>query len=359
MESTSPMHSTSFLAYVEERRRLKVERFSDEHWWVNHQPLFFSRGYLLRRRYHVDWVPSWDSSEDIQSDIWAEDGYHGHPPHVLDATRISDGAKVVFKRVLTSKPELGIHRYLNPPSLQAHPHNRTVPLLDIIPIPDDDDVVILVVPLLRIFDSPIFRHFREVVECLRQFLQGLVWMHANTIAHGDACHRNLMMDASRVVPDGTHFFKRRRQKDNILLPFRWRDRCSVAPVNYYFIDFGLSGYYPGGQESAVKTGTYGQDASVPEFAVKQVHNPFKVDVYQLGNAFIHALAPFPLQKDYLAPLLDSMTMDDPRQRPSAAEALRHFEILSAGVPVEKLEATMEYDPDTSSESDLEHEIVTG
>ncbi|KAF7310387.1 Protein kinase domain-containing protein [Mycena chlorophos] len=334
-------------------------RDEGELWWVAHQPLFSSRGYKLRPRYHADWIPSWILPGGPPSQHAAEDGFHGWNNDILDATRMSDGTKVVFKRLLTTEFELVLVRHLNSPHLLSHPYNRTVPLLDVIPIPDDDNLVIIVMPRLRLFCTPIFRHFREVTECMRQFLQGLVFMHSCNIAHGDACRHNLMMDGSRVVPGGSHFYAHWAHPNNLRVRFRWRDRCSVTPVNYYFIDFGLSEYYPDGQDSAVGIGSYGQDGSVPEFHLDEPHNPFKIDVYQLGNAFLRVLAPFPAHEEYLAPLLESMTTADPNVRPTAAEALKQFEKISAGIPDAALETIMEYQPDSDSDAeDLNHEITS-
>ncbi|KAF7310386.1 Protein kinase domain-containing protein [Mycena chlorophos] len=355
-EDSSSMPGSTFDISVEREQ----SRSHREEWWVTHQPLLCSRGYRLRPRYHADWVPSWTLPGSTLAAFAAEDGFHGFKDDVLDAIRVSDGLKVVFKRVHTHKAELDLIRYLNSPDLLDNPYNRTSRLLDIIPIPDDDTFVLIVMPCLRLFWTPIFRHLREVIECMRQFLQGLVFMHECNIAHGDACRRNLMMDATRIVPGGSHFHASWAHPDNTTVHFRWRDRCSVAPVDYYFIDFGLSEYYPDGQDSAVVTGSYGQDSTVPEFQSDEPHNPFKVDVYQLGNALTRTLAPFSAHIQRLAPLLESMTMPDPTARPTAAEALKRFEIIAAGIPDTELGGVMKYeaDSDSDAEEDLANEILS-
>lgn len=55
--------------------------------------------------------------------------------------------------------------------MRADPRNRAMPLLDVILLPDDDEFTLVVMPLLREFDTPPFARRAEVIEALRQFLQ--------------------------------------------------------------------------------------------------------------------------------------------------------------------------------------------
>nr|GAT48593.1 predicted protein [Mycena chlorophos] len=287
-------------------------RGKGELWWVAHQPLFSSRGYELRSRYHADWIPSWILPGGPVSQHAAEDGFHGWNNDILDATRMSDGTKVVFKRLLTTEFELVL----------------AVLHANISPFSRSNGVYAPISP------GPCLHAFLQYRPRARSdFERGCL----ADIGLRDACRHNLMMDASRVVPGGSHFYAHWAHPNNLRVRFRWRDRCSVAPVNYYFIDFGLSEYYPDGQDSAVVIGSYGQD----------------------GNAFVRVLAPFPAHEEYLAPLLESMTTADPNVRPTAAEALKHFEKISAGIPDAALETIMEYQPDSDSDAeDLNHEIAS-
>ncbi|KAF7306329.1 Protein kinase domain-containing protein [Mycena indigotica] len=338
-------------------------RRESEHWWIDHQPFLQSRGYQLRRRYHADWTPSWRLPGAALPMYDCEDSRHGLNRLVLDAIRIEDGSKVVLKRVDTRHVELPIIQYLNSPDRRHHADNRAAPLLDTIPIPDDDNTVLIVMPFLRLFNSPIFRHLREVIDALGQFLQGLVFMHYHSIAHRDVCRLNLMMDASKVVPGGNNFNIPRAEENDLSLHYSWKDRCSVEPVAYYLIDFGLSRYFPEGVEAAASFGRYGQDRTVPEFKWEVPHNPFKVDIYQLGNTFLNVLARFPENRGHLLPLLRSMTADDPNARPTALEALMELEALSVHIPGDELTIPMVYEADgddssCSEEEDLDHEITS-
>lgn len=120
---------------------------------------------------------------------------------VLDAIRVSDGAKVVMKRMPSDSNELWVACRLSSAEMLANPRNRTVPLLDIIHLPHDPDNILLVMPYLRLFHTPPFHCRGEFIEATRQLLQvrnlsatdqkythrdsqGLEFMHEHNISHG-------------------------------------------------------------------------------------------------------------------------------------------------------------------------------
>lgn len=121
-------------------------------------------------------------------------------PRVLDAVRTKDNTKVVLRITRSDTDELSLAKRLCDPTLLQNPRNHTVPILDIIPIPDDDEKrVFIVMPMLRNFYSLPFHCRSEFVEALRQLLeagisdltsvpsltfgQGLEFMHSLNIAH--------------------------------------------------------------------------------------------------------------------------------------------------------------------------------
>jgi hypothetical protein len=93
-----------------------------------------------------------------------------------------------------------------------------------------------------------------------------------------------MMDPSKVIPKGFHFAFWRSHDGVVTKRFEWRERWSVRPVQYYFIDFGLSRRYPAGPVRDL--GIFGQDRTVPEQSLTIPYDPFKSDIYQLGNVII-------------------------------------------------------------------------
>jgi len=54
-------------------------------------------------------------------------------------------------------------------------------------------------------------------------------------------------------------------------------------VKYYYVDFGLSTHFPPDAESRVVVGVAGRDQEVPELSEDVPYDPFKVDVFIIGN----------------------------------------------------------------------------
>jgi hypothetical protein len=161
----------------------------------------------------------------------------------------------------------------------------------------------------------------------------------------DACKLNLMMDASRVVPKGSHFI-RDFGHDGVNCNLTWRHRCTVASVQYFYIDFGLSMWHPHGHESAKALGIVGQVKDIPELSDTIPYNPFKFDICQLGRTVlkvikvsdsttimsfnIHTLTTN--QQEYpdlhvFIPFAEHMAHPNTNDRPSATEALAEFEAI--------------------------------
>jgi len=67
--------------------------------------------------------------------------------------------------------EVEIGQYLSSELLRADPANHCVPIYEVIPIPEEEQRVIIVMPLLRDYASPPFSTFGEVVECFRQLFE--------------------------------------------------------------------------------------------------------------------------------------------------------------------------------------------
>lgn len=92
--------------------------------------------------------------------------------HIIDATRLSDGRYVTLKRIKKSVHpyEIDIGLYFSSGSLASHPENHCIPFYDILSL-DDNETVIIVMPLLRSYADPPFDTFGEVVECFRQLFE--------------------------------------------------------------------------------------------------------------------------------------------------------------------------------------------
>jgi len=99
----------------------------------------------------------------------------------LDATRIADGKFVVLKSTKKSKHpfEAEIGSFFSTPPLATNPANHCVPIYEVLQVPDDEDRVLLAMPLLRQYDNPRFDTFGEVLDFFRQIFEVL---HSITIS---------------------------------------------------------------------------------------------------------------------------------------------------------------------------------
>ena len=159
-----------------------------EQWWVDHRAWLENRGYLLRSRFTPGWQPSWhdpkvnvDDAEDrfpadvcftIRLCIHRPKTHLLEKPNVLDAIKLPHGEPVMLKRVnkLHSK-EFEVITTLSSPPLAKDSRNHCVPVYDVFGVPDDGNLRILVLPLLRKYNDPPFDTVGEAVDCLRQVLE--------------------------------------------------------------------------------------------------------------------------------------------------------------------------------------------
>ncbi|KIJ27330.1 hypothetical protein M422DRAFT_784939 [Sphaerobolus stellatus SS14] len=306
----------------------------DEEFWRDHQEFLEQRGYLLRPRYCLDWIRSWKGTGIYPGNF--EDSLYNPRAHIIDAIRIADNSKVILKLVKTTREEIPIARYLSSPSLRSDNRNRAVHILDFIPLPKTDEKAFLVMPLHRHFNNPPFSFVSEILEALRQLLQGLEFMHEHNIAHRDACWYNIVMDSSGLIPEGFNYASPWRHDNLIPILFHGRNRKAVAPVQYYFIDFGLSMKFDDIDHRAYVKGRVGQNKTVPEFLKDIPYDPFKLDIYQFG-AVITRLIAWYFDLEFLQPLALSMMQQDFEQRPTPSEALKHFEAIVSSLRPEKLD----------------------
>ncbi|KAJ6463457.1 kinase-like domain-containing protein [Mycena sanguinolenta] len=290
-----------------------------ERFWVTMQPFLLAQGYQLRPRYHPDWTPSWNGGTVFFQRYDYEDSAANR---ALDATRVRDGKKVILKRV--------------DPSVRSDPRNRTIPLLDIIQAPDTS-WSFLVMPYCRRFNYPPFHCRNEFVEAMTQFLEGLQFMHEHNIVHFDIAVQNMVMDESRVVPRGSHFSRPNTHTGLNTRIFFWNDRCTVSPVEYYYIDFGLSMYYPNGKETALNCGTLRTFPTIPELSLTVPYNPFMVDICQLGLTIEKLVNDYP-DLEHFRVAANAMTAANPEDRPSPEQALAHLRSIAHAMAPSKLSA---------------------
>ena len=91
----------------------------------------------------------------------------------------------------------------------------------------------------------------------------------------------LMMDADAMYPEGWHPIKLYDKLDRS--GRAEHTSRTVAKDKYYFVDFGFSVYIPENLRPKLVTGIDGRDRDPPELSKGQPYNPFKLDIFIIGN----------------------------------------------------------------------------
>jgi len=247
-------------------------------------------------------------------------------PLLVDATRISDGKLVYIKQVQTGDLESRIASTL---SALDDPANHSVPILDTFVDSVNESITYLVMPFLRSSDNPPFEFVEEVLDFADQILEGLAFMHSRGVAHRDCSPKNILMDAVHMYPRGFH-----PVKDNFLhdvsTPATIIPRLD-AGVKYYFVDYGISSYFPTGSQRQLVLGLAGRDQDVPELSDDVPYDPFKVDVFTIGNVLHREFQNNYTNLGFFTPLIESMMQRDPTSRPSAERALQQWRTIRGGI----------------------------
>ncbi|OJT15428.1 hypothetical protein TRAPUB_8016 [Trametes pubescens] len=328
------------------------EKLSEvECWWRDHQGWLAERGYLLRPRYRPDWKPSWLVKK--QSSLMRhEDWYRPQQPFLLDAVRVADDSLVMLKQVKKSlyPEEVTLHQYLLSEPLLSDPRNHTVPLLEVLDVPDDEDAVLLVMPIFRECNNPAWTTVGEVVAFLAQVLEGTQFMHEHHFAHRDCQAPNILYDPRPLYPNMFHPRVTDKSRD-------WKGTAkhstrTLNPVKYYFIDFGLSRRYDPKDGPPREHPILGGDKSVPEFRNwnGELLDPFPTDIYYLGNIIRINIMKYYRGVEFLEPLVQDMVQDDPSKRPTIQDVIRRFDKLVKPLGSRKLRSRLIYRKETPSDA---------
>ncbi|KZV99372.1 hypothetical protein EXIGLDRAFT_234212 [Exidia glandulosa HHB12029] len=167
--------------------------------------------------------------------------------------------------------------------------------------------------------------FNDLADMMLQCFEGLSFLHAHGVAHRDCTLTNIMVDYSSLYPRGVraHPHHSAQAEDMSNLPFP-RRRCRANPqARYYFIDFGISTRFPATAVGPrVITGGHGRDRGPPELSNTVPYDPFKLDVYILGNYFRTSYILEYTNLDFLRPVVEAMTQKNPDDRPTIDDALK-------------------------------------
>ncbi|KAJ7143383.1 kinase-like domain-containing protein [Mycena crocata] len=304
----------------------------DQNYWLK------DHGYLLRPRYHPDWVASWKSQYGSYYSF--EDRIRPPAGRVLDATRALDGTQVMLKKKEPPSPnqrddnEIQIIQKFSSEPLASDPKNHCMRLVEILRVSDVENTNIMVTPLLFDWKSPRFATIGEAVDFILQIFEGLQFMHSRNVWHGDCKNNNIMMDAAPIQITSVHPLRSSRTRD-LSRKSRFRTRTQ-APVRYYWIDFDLSGEHDPTNGPPLTPPGYGGTRPVPEFAFEDhLCDPFAVDVYCLGNIirthFTQGSESFPKIRGFhfMENLVTDMMQDDPTKRPRMDAVISRFSDITA------------------------------
>ncbi|KAH9937743.1 hypothetical protein B0H21DRAFT_758128 [Amylocystis lapponica] len=310
---------------------------SYELFWRDHQPWLQEKGYMLRARYKPDWKPSWVGSKKPWYN--AEDLLSMPFPIILDATRISDGKMVTLKKVSKSQHpfEAEIGQFLSTEPLSSDPHNHCVPIYEILQCPDDEDTILLVMPILRQYNSPRLQTVGEAVDFFHQLFEGLKFMHDQHVAHRDCMSLNVMVDPSSMYPKMYHPTAGLRTLD-YKGTAKYYSRTE-RPSKYYYVDFGHALKFDPADGPPVQVPLFGGDKSVPEFqgeGAREPGDPFPVDVYYLGNLIREDWLKIYAGFEFIKPLVEAMVQDDPHKRPTIDQVVTQFDDILRGISPLKL-----------------------
>ena len=149
------------------------------------------------------------------------------------------------------------------------------------------------------------------------------------------------MDPKTMYPEGFHPVKTAYKRDYSGIAY-YIPR-SVIGVRYYYADFGISKHLPDADGPRVTTGNLGRDRDPPELSNTIPYDPFKLDIFIIGNMlrqeFCDVIFPprsstakltFPQRfsnLEFIRPLADRMATPDPNLRPTAEAALNEWQTL--------------------------------
>ena len=227
---------------------------------------------------------------------------------------------MVLKRVARSlhPQEIPIGQFLCSAPLSFDPRNHCCPVLDVLDDPHDGDLQLLVMPLLRRYNSPKMHTIGEAVSFFQQAFE--VWSRSWASVALDAdrylrvsfsctsimyptgsssCYSdcsphlygcpsdcmtlNIMFDPRGMYPKLYHFVSTDWTRDyRKRAPHYSRTR---RPCKYYWTDFGISRRHDADSTNPLEIPILGGDHTAPEFHEDESmpRNPFHTDIYYLGN----------------------------------------------------------------------------
>jgi len=128
-----------------------------------------------------------------------------------------------------------------------------------------------------------------------------------------------MMDADAMYPGGFHPVKLSYTPDRSSRAAHITR--AIAGVKYYFVDFGISVHTSDTSSPTLVTGSDGRDQDPPELSDDDLYDPFKLDIFIIGNMFDREFRKEFSNLEFFKPLVEVMTSHNQEDRPDANGAL--------------------------------------
>ncbi|KAF8590618.1 hypothetical protein K439DRAFT_104716 [Ramaria rubella] len=232
-------------------------------------------------------TPDWNRYRAL---IESHGYYLDTPDNLFRGTRHRDGKKLIVKAVGTLSDELDVIQYLSSPTLRCDPANHTIPVLDIIEIPQDGIAFIVQEEWASSFAHSAPCSPRGFLQAMRQCIQGLSFMHSRHVAHLDVSLPNILTN------------------------------CAGS---YAYIDFELSRRFHADINPMVRC-IRGTELP-PDIERGEESCPFKVDIWALGVTILRASKAAGYDIVELLILTERMLKERPQDRPSAEDLLQEFD----------------------------------
>ena len=185
------------------------------------------------------------------------------------------------------------------------------------------------------------------------------WRNLIMKASRDVILTNIKFDPSGMYPKGFHPVRLNRSRD-----FKGRAKSytrTQRPTRYYLVDFGSSHRY--NSRNALDDPLPGGDNTAPEQQLEGLYNPFRTDIYDLGNVIRERFLKvstevlvskvvytvFQVYKDFefMIGLVDAMTGEDPEKRPVIEDVILEFSRIRNSLSGFKLRSPITHKQDPS------------
>jgi len=249
--------------------------------------------------------------------------------------------------VKSNSKELPIHMKIISMKNSGH---YCIPIYDTILLPDTDETLIIVLPILHDFTKPHFTNVYEALHCVLHLTKGLSFLHENRIAHNDIDARNVHMQTNKMFFKGWHPMQPKsyhpgdptRSQASLRPDPPYIPRTLSLP-QYLFMDFGNSHLFQPGEHSYY-IGTYGTNFP-PEMTDSSVSDVFAAEVWCFGSMMQEVFGKEP-REDYelfrpiLEPWVDRMLNPKPHLRPTAEEVLMELQAIIKNLSDSDLRKTL-------------------